>query len=75
EATWLRPCSCPRNDATGCGDDVGLALEVLELAELEADVDEQAVAARARPIMAVRILARLLGFTVLPSRKASAFHV
>src|SRR6516225_9719600 len=26
EATWVRPCNCPRNDATGCGDDVGFAL-------------------------------------------------
>jgi hypothetical protein len=75
EATWVRPPSWPRNDAAGCGDAAGLAVEMLELAELEADVDEHAVAARARPIMAVRILARLRGFTVLPSRKASAFHV
>ena len=69
DATWVRLCSWPRNDVTGCGD------RVFELAELEVDVDEQAVAARPRPIMAVRILARLRGFTVLPSRKASAFHV
>jgi len=75
EATWVRPCNCPRNDATGCGDDVGFALVVFEPAGLEAGVDEQAVAARPRPIMAVRILARLRGFTVLPSQKASALHV
>ena len=74
EAIWVSPCSSPRNEAAGCGD-VGFALAALELAELEAEVDEQAVAARPRPIMAVRILARLCGFTVLPSRKATAFHV
>jgi hypothetical protein len=64
--------SWPRYGATGCGDDVRAALG---LVEVEVDVDEQAVAARARPIMAVKILARLRGFTVLPFRKASAFHV
>jgi len=53
----------------------GVAVEVLESAELELDEDEQAVAARPRPIMAVRTLARLRGFTVLPSRKARALHV
>jgi hypothetical protein len=74
EAIWVSPCSWPRNDATGCGD-VGAVLGVFEPAEVEAGVDEQAVAARPRPIMAVRILARLRGFTVLPSQKASAFHV
>jgi hypothetical protein len=58
EATWVRPCNSPRN-ATGCADDVGVALGVVELAELEVDVevDEQAVAARPRPIRAGRILA------------------
>jgi hypothetical protein len=44
EATWLMPCSWPRN-AAGCGG-------VVEL-----DVDEQAAAARPRPIRAGRILA------------------
>src|SRR5580704_10887356 len=68
EATWARPCSWRRNDVAGCG--AGVAVEVAELTELEVDEDEQAVAARPRPIMAVRILARLRGFTVLPSRKA-----
>jgi hypothetical protein len=72
EATWVRPCNWPRRDAAGWGEDAGV---VPDPAELEADVDEQAVAARPRPIMAVRILARLRGFTVLPFRKASAFHV
>jgi hypothetical protein len=43
------------------------------LGALEVDADEQAAAPRPRPIMAVRILARLRSFTVLPSRKASAF--
>jgi hypothetical protein len=42
---------------------------VAELAELVVDVDEQAVAARPRPIMAVRILAWWPGFTVLPFSK------
>src|SRR5580700_9401614 len=74
EATWVRPCSRPRN-AADCADDVGVVVGVVKLDELEVDVDEQAVAARPRPIMPVRILARLRDFTVLPFRKASAFHV
>src|SRR6516162_3859582 len=53
EATLVRPCNWPRNDAVGWGD-VGA---VFELAELELDVDEQAVAARPRPIRAGRIFA------------------
>jgi len=56
-----------------CGDEAGFALGILEVDEVlevvEDDVDEQAEAARPRPIMAVRILARLRGFTVLPFRK------
>jgi hypothetical protein len=50
------PRSWPRY-AAGWADDVGAALGLVELAELEVDVDEQAVAARPRPIMTVRILA------------------
>src|SRR5208282_4938074 len=68
EATWVRPCNWPRN-AAGCGADTGVVVGIVELAELdefEVDVDEQAAAARPRPIMAVRILAWWPGFTVLP---------
>src|SRR5271170_7886635 len=65
EATWVSPCNWPRN-AAGCGDDVGVVVGVVGFDELEVDVDEQAVAARPRPIMPVRILARLRDFTVLP---------
>src|SRR5580704_11701674 len=62
EATWVRPCSSPRNAAGVAG-----------RAELEVDVvDEQAAAARPRLIMAVRILAWWPGFTVLPLSKVSA---
>ena len=74
EATWVSPCSWPRN-AADCGAAVRVVVGVVRLDELEVDVDEQAVAVRPRPIMAVRILARLRDFTVLPFRKASAFHV
>ena len=56
EATWVRPCKWPRN-AADCADDVAAALGVVELAEFDVDVDEQAVAARPRPIRAGRILA------------------
>jgi hypothetical protein len=52
-------------------DDAGAALGGV----LELDVDEQAVATRPTPIMAVRILARRQEFTVLPSLEGRAFHV
>jgi hypothetical protein len=54
DATWVRLCSRPRN-ATGGADDAGTAPGPAELAELEVDAAEQAVAARPKPIMAVRI--------------------
>src|SRR5580693_10406452 len=62
------PCSWPRN-AAGGGDDAGVAAE---LAEPVVDVDEQAAAARPRPIVAIRILAWRPGVTVLPFSKVSA---
>src|SRR5271170_676245 len=76
EATWVRPCNWPRN-AAGCGADAGVVVGIVELAELdefEVDVDEQAAAARPRPIMAIRILAWWPGFTVLPFSTVSAFR-
>src|ERR1700678_744698 len=68
EATWVSPCSWPRN-AADCGAAVRVVVGAVRLDELEVDVDEQAVAVRPRPTMAVRILARLRDFTVLPFRR------
>ena len=56
EATRVRPCNWPRN-ATGGADVVGVAPGALEPADVEVEADEQAVAARPRPIRAARILA------------------
>jgi hypothetical protein len=60
-----------------CGDETGVALEAPEVAleVLELDVDEQAAITSPRPIMAVRILARRRGVTVLPSPEDPAFRV
>jgi hypothetical protein len=66
EATWVRSCNCDKNGVTGCdAAGRGVAASLPELAELEVD-EEQAVAVRPSPMMAVRILARPTGFTVLP---------
>jgi hypothetical protein len=78
EAICDSPLIWLRNDEAGCAAVVGVALVGVALGVVgvpEVDVDEQAVAARPRPAIAVMILAMRQDFTVLPSLKAHAFHV